>query len=126
MHVFWKYWLLQVPGWFILVALLVAARRWFDISIGLAIVVFVAWLVKDVVLYPILKHAYHFHERGSEDSLLGLQGVAQETLDRTGYVRVRGELWRAELATPSGAVPKGERVVVAAVDGLTLKVRAEG
>ena len=42
----------------------------------------------------------------------------------TGQVVVEGALWRAELAWPQEALPvAGQRVVVEAVDGLTLAVR---
>jgi membrane protein implicated in regulation of membrane protease activity len=38
-------------------------------------------------------------------------------------VRLRGELWRAELNDGSPTVPRGGEVVVDEVDGLTLRVR---
>ena len=50
------------------------------------------------------------------EEILGMEGVAREG----GYVFVRGELWRAH--APDPVVP-GERVRVAALDGLTLEVR---
>jgi membrane-bound ClpP family serine protease len=57
-------------------------------------------------------------------SLDGEHGVATERLDRSGYVRVRGELWRAELAHGARAVEKDERVQVREMRGLTIIVVA--
>lgn len=56
---------------------------------------------------------------GAED-LVGRQAEVRVALAPAGVVFVEGELWRAE--APEGPVPAGERVVVDAVDGLTLRV----
>jgi len=81
------------------------------------------WLLKDAVLYPILKPHYVFRERDANLCLLGQHAVAQETLSPRGYVKLRGELWVAELAEKDAPVPAGESVIVELVDGLTLRVR---
>ena len=81
------------------------------------------WFLKDAVLYPILKPHYVFRERDANQSLLGQHAVAQETLRPRGYVKLRGELWVAELVAKEASVPSGESVIVESVDGLTLRVR---
>ena len=53
------------------------------------------------------------------EGLIGTTGVAITACDPEGSVRVRGEIWKAR-AEPVAA--RGERVVVEAVDGLTLAV----
>jgi membrane-bound serine protease (ClpP class) len=53
------------------------------------------------------------------EGLLGAVGEAISDCNPSGSVRVRGEIWKAR-ADP--AVARGERVVVEAVDGLTLVV----
>jgi membrane protein implicated in regulation of membrane protease activity len=53
------------------------------------------------------------------EGLIGATGEAITACDPDGSVRVRGEIWRAR-ADPAAA--RGERVVVEAVDGLTLDV----
>ena len=123
MTVFWRYWLLQIPGWVVVAGLLAAAHFWLGLSPWGAVMVLAFWLVKDVVLYPILGPHYVFRERDARQSLLGEHAVAQETLSRRGYVKLRGELWAAELAASEAPVPAGESVIVESVDGLTLKVR---
>ena len=122
MTVFWRYWLLQVPGWVVLAGLLWAAHRWLSLSPLACALVFLGWFVKDAVLYPILRPHYHFHEREVHERLLGEEAVAQETLSPRGYVKLRGELWMAELGPSDSPARAGEKVVIESVDGLTLRV----
>ncbi len=56
--------------------------------------------------------------------MLGAIGVADEELAPRGYVRVRGELWRAELLGRERLAP-GSKVSVHGVRDLTLLVRPE-
>lgn len=123
MTVFWRYWLLQIPGWVVLAGLLGAAHVWLALSPLAAVFVFAFWLAKDVALYPILKPHYVFRERDAHQNLLGERAVAQEMLSPRGYVKLRAELWVAELTEQGATVPAGETVIVESVDGLTLKVR---
>ena len=53
------------------------------------------------------------------DSLVGREGVAIADLWPAGQIKVRGEIWQARCA---GGCDAGTRVVVRAVDGLTLVV----
>lgn len=55
------------------------------------------------------------------ESLEGREGVAVSDLWPEGQVKVSGEIWKARC---SGGVDRGTRVVVRAVDGLTLEVDA--
>lgn len=123
MTVFWRYWLLQVPGWVILAGLVGIAHYWLGLSLLLGAAVFLLWLVKDAVLYPFLKPYYVYRDHDVHDGILGEHAVAQEKLSPRGYVKLRGELWLAELSASDAPVEEGERVVVEAVDGLTLRVR---
>ncbi|MBZ5516253.1 MAG: nodulation protein NfeD [Acidobacteriia bacterium] len=52
-------------------------------------------------------------------AMIDMLGVAQTDLAPTGTVLVRGEIWQAHATT---TVPKGSRVRVRRVDGLTLEV----
>ena len=123
MTVFWRYWLLQIPGWGVLVVALVGAHRYLGLSAVWAIVIFVAWFLKDVAIYPILKNHYHFRVEAPSDSLVGRKATAREPLRPMGYVQLRGELWSAEVVKGGDPVEAGEEVTVEAVDGLTLRVR---
>lgn len=59
--------------------------------------------------------------RGEADELVGRVASVRVPLDPVGQVYVDGALWRARAAGPPA--PVGARVVVEAVDGLTLLVR---
>jgi membrane protein implicated in regulation of membrane protease activity len=121
-----KYVLLQVPGWFLAAGLLTAGVRWWELSPRLALALFAVWILKDVLLFPLLRVAYESHGGvGGADALVGARGVATVDLDSAGYVRVGPELWRAELAEGSGPIRRGARVRVRAVRGLTLEIEAE-
>ena len=58
---------------------------------------------------------------GSE-GLIGEEGVAKTDVKEKGKVQVHGELWNAESDEPIAA---GERVIVTAVRGMTVKVKKE-
>jgi membrane protein implicated in regulation of membrane protease activity len=123
LSVFWRYWLLQIPGWIVLAGLVVAAHYWLGLSLAAGAVVVFFWLAKDAMLYPLLKPHYVFHQRHAHEALVGADAVAEQPLSPRGYVKVRGELWRAELVGSDEPVLPGESVVVESVDGLSLKVR---
>jgi membrane-bound serine protease (ClpP class) len=55
-------------------------------------------------------------------AMVGERGVAETPLEPNGWVRIHGERWRGVADSP---VPAGQTVTVAAVEGLTLKVRKE-
>jgi membrane protein implicated in regulation of membrane protease activity len=57
----------------------------------------ILWIVKDIILFPLVWRAYDKRITDAKGSLVGLQGRALEHISPSGYVKVRGELWRAEL-----------------------------
>jgi membrane-bound serine protease (ClpP class) len=57
-------------------------------------------------------------------AMLGLLATVRSPLEPLGQVLVRGEIWQAVLAPDSGPVSVEQQTVVAAVNGLTLTVRA--
>ena len=58
-------------------------------------------------------------------ALVGRIGEVRTALGPVGQVQVAGELWSAEIAEGSPAVPVGGRVVIEAVDGVRLRVRRQ-
>lgn len=123
MTVFWRYWLLQVPGWVLLGAALAAARYYFGLSTLWAVAVFVLWLLKDAALYPWLGRHYEIRSDDAAARLLGRPAIAQEALAPVGYVKIGGELWRAEVNGDATPISPGEVVLVESIEGLTLRVR---
>jgi membrane-bound serine protease (ClpP class) len=55
-------------------------------------------------------------------AMVGEKGWTETPLEPQGWVRIHGERWRAVADSP---VPAGQTVTVAAVEGLTLRVRKE-
>jgi membrane-bound serine protease (ClpP class) len=63
--------------------------------------------------------------RTGTEELVGSTAEVRATLDPEGQVWSGGALWRARLAGGGGPVRPGDRVVIEAVDGLTLVVSPE-
>lgn len=118
LRVFGKYWVFQTPG-IVLAALVLYALWYFGVlSAGWASLLFAFWLLKELLLFPVLRIAYTPHRKGGTHDLVGAVGVAADRLAPAGYVRVGSELWKAEVR--GEPVDAGSRVRVRAVLGLTL------
>ena len=57
----------------------------------------------------------------TQQSVVGMAGVASSDLDPSGMVHVNGEDWSA-VSDTGETIEKGARILVIDVDGLTLKV----
>lgn len=121
-----KYWAFQIPGTVLLIVILHLLQDRLDLSTWLLWGIVGFWVAKDVALYPVVWRSYDAGYPATQHSLDGARGVATERLDPSGYVRVRGELWHAELARGARPVDKDEPVQVRAMRGLTLIVAAMG
>jgi membrane protein implicated in regulation of membrane protease activity len=122
---FGKYVLLQVPGWLMAALLLLNVQHWFAFSSWVAYAGVAAWMLKDFVLYPLVRTAYEFDVKTGVEQLIGDQGVVQNELAPRGKVRIRGELWSAEIEPGAQPLAQGEQVRVLGAQGLTLIVAAE-
>ena len=60
--------------------------------------------------------------RAGAEELVGAVAEVRSTLDPEGQVWIEGALWRARLGDGDGPVRLGDRVIVDAVEGLTLVV----
>lgn len=117
-----RYWLLQIPGWVLLILVLEFAHEWFDLPVWVGGLIVVLWVVKDAILYPILKPGYETGTRTGLERLIGLIGIAKQDVDPEGYVLVNGELWSAIADPLDKPILKGADVRVSAVDGMRLTV----
>jgi membrane-bound ClpP family serine protease len=125
MPTFLRYLLLQLPGLLALLFVLLVVRHWFDLSIGIVVALVVAWVVKDLVLYPLLRRAYEVDPRNELDKLLGEEATVTTPLQPDGLVTRRGVLWRAEAAPGEPLpVPSGSRVRIERHHGLVPVVRS--
>jgi membrane-bound serine protease (ClpP class) len=118
-----RYVLYQIPGGLLAAAGALLLYLWIDLPGWVAIALVVAWALKDAALYPFLRASYEPHLGGVIDQLVGLRGVAVESLEPRGYVRVRGELWLAESTATDSEIPQGHPVTIDGVRGTTLLAR---
>ena len=121
-----RYLLFQVPGWVITAIILLGLRYWIDLPLWIAVGAFLLFVIKDFLLYPLLRKAYESGAKTGADQLVGLRGVAREQIDPRGYVHVRGELWRAETESSDRPISAGSPVRVVRANGMTLIVTTEG
>jgi membrane protein implicated in regulation of membrane protease activity len=117
-----RYWLLQIPGWILLILVLGAAHEWFGLPAWMSLLIFLLWVVKDAVLYPILKRGYESAPPAGTQRLVGLTGVAKQDLNPEGFVFVNGELWKAVADPASDLIEAGEQVQVKSAEGMLLTV----
>ncbi len=57
-------------------------------------------------------------------SLVGTEGIVEERLTPSGYIRVHGELWQAEMIREGPPIEKGEVVRIQGNRGLLLLVQS--
>lgn len=117
-----RYVLLQLPALIILIVLLLLAKRWVDLPTWFIWGLTGLWIAKDVALFPLTWHAYDPDRAKTESPMVGTQGIAEERLNPSGYIRVGGELWMAEVAGGDKPIERGQRVRVHGIRGLTLLV----
>jgi membrane protein implicated in regulation of membrane protease activity len=120
-----KYTLLQLPALALVVLLLVILRHWIPISPWVFWGIIVAWMAKDAVLFPFVWRSYDPDLQASSEAIIGEVGVTRQRLDPIGYIRVRGVLWRAEVAGGGPSIEPGTTVRVKKRRGLTLIVVPE-
>ncbi len=124
-----KYWLLQLPATAAVALVLYLLQDTIDLPTWALWSIVAIWIAKDAVLYPLVWRSYDPSPVSTTRALEGAQGIALDRLAPSGYVRVNGELWHAELTDHSSPIEQGAPVRVRAVRGLTLLVdrqRGEG
>lgn len=117
-----KYALIHLAELVIVVCALILARRFFSISTWLMLTIVALWILKDVVLFFKVWRAYAFEDNRPTRKLVGLEATVIHSLDPLGYVRVGGELWKAEIRDHGHPARRGEKARVVDVRGMTLIV----
>jgi membrane-bound serine protease (ClpP class) len=92
------------------------------ISLPLALSVALPFAVIFIGLLIMLLKSMRLKPATGESGMIGLIGVADTEIQRSGRVRVRGEYWSARAQSP---ISQGRRVRVIGVDGLTLEVEEQ-
>ena len=121
-----RYALLQVPGTLFMVLVILLIDRWLmAISPWIAMIVVLLVILKDIFLFPFIWRAYDWNRAVDHASMIGRRGIVVSRLDPCGYVRIRGELWKAETEDGAQTVEKGRAVTVLRARGLQLCVQAD-
>jgi membrane protein implicated in regulation of membrane protease activity len=120
-----KYALAQIPDIVIFVVVVLVLQRWLDLSAWIATLLIALWVLKDILLFPLLRRS--FEEGRPEDAqpMIGARGLAKERIDPDGYAWIQGELWRAQLVEGHPSIEAGEPVKVENIRGLTLLVASD-
>jgi membrane protein implicated in regulation of membrane protease activity len=118
-----RYALLQLPEALCVVLGLFLIDHWWPVPSWLFWGIIGLWVAKDVALFPFLWRAYDWDHSDTSSNLLGRQGIVVRRLAPEGYVRIRGELWRAAISPHADPVENGARVRVIDIEGLTLHVQ---
>ncbi|MBI3030245.1 MAG: NfeD family protein [Candidatus Rokubacteria bacterium] len=121
---FGSYLLWQLPSWVTLALVLIWLSGAIPFDGWIAVAVLSLFVIKDVLLFPALGAAFRRPSHGPWP--IGKQARAVEPLEPSGYVRVDGELWKAEALRPGARIPAGTTVVVRAAHGLLLLVEQDG
>ena len=87
-----------------------------------AIAVLGGWIVKDILLYPVVKQAYDPADSSDPGNLVGREARVTRGLAPHGHVRVGGETWRACVVEGRAELVEGQVVTVVSIQGLTLTV----
>jgi membrane protein implicated in regulation of membrane protease activity len=106
----------------LLVLALILMDNFIGIPVWLTSAIIVLWIMKDIVLFTKVWRAYAFSDNDPMLQLIGLEATVIVSLDPVGYVRARGELWRAEVRNPLCPAKKGDRTRVIEIKGMTLIV----
>ena len=120
-----KYIVLQIPGAFMVAVLLVVFHYSGYITPSMGLLLFVGWLVKDAVMFRVLRKAYEPGPSYGTDALVGLSAVVVDELAPKGSVRIGSEHWSAIAADSATPLDRGTEVRVVSVDGYTVTVAAE-
>ena len=117
-----RYILLNIPGLAAVILIFIIIQHWVALPVWLFWSIIAFWIIKDVLLFPVVWRAYDWERPGRSRSMIDEFGVARERLAPSGYVQVRGELWRAEKVDDGPPIEPGQAVKIIDMKGLTLFV----
>lgn len=125
LRVYIRYGLLTIPETIVLILVLIVVRNWVPIPFWLGITLMVLWIVKEIILFPFVWRAYDNSRPEAFRAMIGQRGLTRERLAPAGYIRVQGELWKAENMLGQPPIEKSKWVRVEKIEGLKLFVVPE-
>ena len=120
--IYLRYVLLNIPELAAVVLILMIVEHWVGLPVWLFWSIIGLWVAKDALLFPFVWRAYDWNRSEPSRSMIGAQGIAKQRLAPSGYVRIRGELWRAERLGEGPPIEAGQIVRVEKMEGLTVFV----
>jgi len=124
-RVYIRYGLLTIPGTVVLILVLIVVRNWVEIPFWLQVTFIFLWIAKEVILFPFVWRAYDHTRSEVSRSMIGERGLTRQKLAPAGYIRVQGELWKAEKMPGEPPIEKDKWVRVIKIEGLKLSVIPE-
>jgi membrane protein implicated in regulation of membrane protease activity len=121
-----KYALIHSAELALVIGALIVVRPFVGIPTWLTIAAPVVWILKDIALFPKVWRAYASDDNDPMRQFIGLEATVMDRLDPVGYVRVRGELWKAEMRDHRDSAIRGDRTEVVDTKGMTLTVELIG
>mgnify|MGYP001039809148 CR=1 FL=1 len=121
-----KYALLHLAELAVVIMLVIVAGRYIAVPRWLAFTIPAVWAAKDLALFPMVWRSYVSGDNDPLRQLIGQEATVVDSFDPVGYVRVRGELWRAEVSSPQPHSKRGDRMTVVDVRRTTLIVERLG
>jgi membrane protein implicated in regulation of membrane protease activity len=132
MTTFARYLALQIPSWTMAALAAWALHYWLDLSTVWGIAIVLAFLAKDLLLFPFVRRAYEHDPHEPGKGLIGRDAEVVVDLDGEGWVKLGAERWRARLVDqerpqldddgPATRIPAGTRVRVHGLRRHTLLV----
>jgi membrane protein implicated in regulation of membrane protease activity len=120
-----RYVALQVPGWMLAALILLWIEANFAAPSWVLWLVGIAYVVKDIALFPLTWRAYAGEGAEGIRDPVGHLGVCSNRLAPRGSVHVRGETWHAISEDERTGIEAGSAVRIVGRDGLILRVRLE-
>jgi membrane protein implicated in regulation of membrane protease activity len=120
-----RYVLFQIPNYALLILIWILLRHWWDPPGWVLWSLVLFWVAKDAFWFFFVWRAYDTSPVGQKNTMIGKEGLVEVRLAPSGYVRIQGEIWRAELQIEGQSLEKGRTIRVRAVRGLTLIVEPD-
>ena len=115
-----RYFLVQIPGYFVMALLLWWAVNADWLGLNIAVWIMALWVLKDIALYPLCRIAFETGPATGAQSLVGQEGRVIRSLAPHGQVKLNGEYWQArtrdnrtiEAGEPVHIVDSDQRVLI--------------
>lgn len=118
-----RYSLFQIPSLLIVTLLVFTVNHWYILDNTIIVMIILFWILKDILIFPFVWKAYSHKDRDKSKTILNQHGVAVDSINPKGFVKINGEIWQAELVEPNDPINQGQPIEVVEIDGLKLKVR---